>query len=128
MLDVLSYQSGTLGPTATYQRRSWLWIPGGDPASDPLGQLTIQLQHGNRAGCKVESDTYWVEEVEPERGPGRAFLLLNKTDPDQPDVYRVEILDDERMDWCKCKATQCKVPSKCKHTAACRHLITEGII
>ena len=128
MLDVLGYRSGTFGPTATYARRAFLWIPGTDPVTDPLGQLTIQLQHGHRAGSAVENDTYTVEEVEPERGPGRAFVLLSRTDPGQPEPYRVEVLDDRRLDWCTCRAIQCKVPSGCKHIHTLRALITEGVI
>lgn len=124
MAGVLSMLTGSLPPTATYCRRSWVWIPGGPDGR--LGTLTIQLQKGERRGRRtvsVESDSYAIDwDTEPLTGVmGRAMLLANETDPDAAEVYKVVC----GPRWsCNCKAALCKL--ECKHAAAIRAMIEAG--
>lgn len=121
MLSILDAVSDEMEPTRTYARRVWLWVPADTthPAWDGrLGDLTIQLQRTRRAGCRVEQDTYAVQD---EYGPdGREFLLLNLTDPDQEDVYRVH----PESQTCSCTAAQCG--QICKHRDALSALLARG--
>lgn len=114
-------------PTATYGRRALLWVPVDHthPAWDGrCGTLTIKLQHAKyRAGANVELDTYAVEEQPEQPGlPGRSFLVLNLTDPEQEDVYEVCL---GPVNLCKCKAGKCRVPD-CKHRSALAAVIEFG--
>lgn len=135
MLRVLDFRSDDLPPTRTYGKRSWLWIPAdrGYPEWDRrLGNLTLKLQHARTGwGRAIEVDTYAVVE-EPLVGiPGRKFLLLNLTDPDQPDVYEC-IVGPQPL--CTCMAGTCCVPGEpditegCKHRDAIAVLVDEGIL
>jgi hypothetical protein len=123
-VSVLDLLTGSLPPTATYQRRDWVWLPAseGDYADGRLGTLTIVLQHSRRAGAKQESDSYGVDfESEPVAGRGTNFLLVNDTDAGQPDAYRVRIGPEVS---CTCKAGKCRVP--CKHIDAILDVIEQG--
>lgn len=117
--------TGDLGPTATYARRSFAWVPavngmiahrrpGGEFEVLPaLGKLTIKLQHGRRCGCKCELDTYAVEEeVEPEEPDTRLFVLLNLTDASQREPYKVTVGGENK---CRCIAGCVKRIESCKH-------------
>lgn len=137
MLAVLDAYSEVLGPTRTYARRSFVWIPA-DPnypeADGRLGNLTIKVQH-SKSGVRraVECDTYLVERDTPEPGDecGQAFWLANVTDPDAEEPYRCVI--GGLKPKCGCRAGKCRVPaddhtSGCKHRDTLEHLINEGII
>jgi hypothetical protein len=109
-MSVLNMLSGRLNPTATYAVREWRWVPN-DPEANPegpLGELTIILQKAERNGrtrpTKVESDTYAVAEEPGFDAVGRHFLLMNLTDPAQPEVYGVQI--GPRGCDCNCKQGQ----------------------
>lgn len=123
-MSVLDLLTGSLPPTATYARRDWVWLPA-DPTDYPdgrLGTLTIVLQHSRRAGAKQESDSYGVDfETEPVGRMGANFLLVNDTDPQQPDAYRVLIGPEVS---CTCKAGKCRTP--CKHIDAILDVIEQG--
>jgi hypothetical protein len=136
-MSVLDMVSGELPPTATYQRRAFVWLPAdpGDYDDGRLGTLTIVLQHSRRTGAKQESDTYAVEpESEPVGSMGRAYLLCNLTDPGQPDVYRCVIAPHASGDSCSCDAGRVDRGRKrkaageleCKHRATLRALMEEG--
>lgn len=123
-LGVLSMISGDLPPTATYCRRSWVWIPGGPGGR--IGTLTVQLQRGERRGRRtvsIESDSYAVvEDSAPLNHRGAAFLLLNESDPAADEVYQVVM----RPEWrCNCKAGLCRVPA-CKHRESLAAVIEAG--
>lgn len=135
MVNVIT---GDLGPTATYQRRSFAWVSNGsgfvshertladgeqiEEVVPALGKLTIKVQHAKGCGCQCEIDTYAVEEVAPEQIGTRLFVLLNLSDPSQREPYRVTV---GGMNRCRCQAGVCKVPS-CKHRDACAALVAEG--
>lgn len=124
MIAALHALTLDLGPTLTYSHRHCVWLPGDPHGDGRVGTLTIVLRHG-RAGSKVESDTYAVEEETPAIGVmGRSFLLLNLTDDTQADVYRTTV--GHPVDTCSCTAGQCRVPSGCKHRDAVRAVIAEG--
>lgn len=132
-MSVLDMVTGVLDPTATYRRRDFVWFPAdpGTYADGRIGSLTIVLQHSRKAGAKVESDTYGVEEERGRRLPEgvRSFLLVNDTDPAQPDVYRCVVGSDARglvHDRCNCRAGQCK--TDCKHVAALNRLIADEVL
>ena len=136
-MSVLDMMTGELPPTATYQRRDWVWIPAspGDHEDGRLGTLTIVLQRSRRAGAKQDSDTYAVEaDTEPLNQMGKAYLLCNLTDPDQPDVYKVTLAPHPSGDACSCKAGSVDLGRKrkatgelcCKHKCALRAMIAEG--
>jgi hypothetical protein len=131
-------QTGELPPTATYAVREWRWVPA-DPGAEVLGELTIVLQRHARNGrakpTAVESDTYAVQhDTPPVGGPGRAYLLLNLTDPDQADVYRVVIGPYPSGDTCSCPAGRVDLGRKrraageltCKHRSPIRQIIEQG--
>lgn len=119
--------SGDLERTATYAGRRWSWVENPDktrPGEHHDGKLTITLQKGARPGCKVEADTYCIEEEPPVGFVGRAFLLVNLSDESQPDVYRSRI-GDRADDWaCTCKAGSCGL--LCKHVESLRAVVAEG--
>jgi hypothetical protein len=139
-MSVLDMTCGSLPPTATYQRRDYVWLPAdpGDYDDGRLGTLTIVLQHSRRAGAKQTSDTYAVErESEPTPGVvGRSFLLCNLTDPDQEDVYRTVVAPHRSGDSCTCDAGRVDTGRKrkaagelpCKHRDTLRALIEEGAV
>ena len=149
MLTVLS---GTLEPTATYCRRSWVWLStGSGEAVVPrtgevvpcLGLLWITVQHRPRRWYElphttgtlpayfakkpagVEVDQYAVEELEPEQPGTRLFALLNIHDREQGEPYRVTVGGVNR---CRCLAGVCRVPSGCKHRSAVIALIEAGAL
>lgn len=127
MLRILDFVTGELGPTRTYGRRSFVWIPAdrSHPTWDGrLGNLTLKMQHARGGvGRRIELDTYAIEEVPQKPGfPGRVFLLLNLTDESQSDVYETVI---GPADVCSCTAGRVG-HFECKHAAAVRHLIEQG--
>jgi hypothetical protein len=153
VLDVLSFRTGDLAPTATYRRRAFCWVPADRdvPEADRrLGNLTLRVEHRGRryfrvrgirpagdepftyrAGppARVEVDTYAVSEDEtPEPGDhgGRAFWLFNQTDPDAEEAYRCVV--GGLTPKCRCLAGQCKVPEPCKHLAGLTLLVESGIL
>lgn len=124
--------TGDLGPTATYARRPFAWVPAvgglishgqlspdGDVADElipAVGKLTIRVQHGRGWTCNYEQDTYAVEEIEPDEPGTRLFLLLNLTDPTQREPYRVTVGGENK---CRCIAGCVKrKPLGCKHRDA----------
>lgn len=132
MSGILDMVTGSLEPTATYQRRDWIWIPAapGVYDDDRIGSLTILLQKGKGGNCKPEVDTYGVQEdLHTDRPAGaRVFLLRNDTDPDQPDVYACTVGADHRGEIhqrCTCRAGE--NGKACKHTAALLAMIEEGL-
>lgn len=128
MLRVIDFHTASLSPTKTYGKRSLCWIPADHehPEWDRrLGNLTIKLQPARTGwGRCIEVDTYAVVE-EPLVGVmGRKFLLLNLTDPEQPDVYETVIGPQPS---CTCKAAKCKAESD-KHIDALTYLVEAGIL
>ena len=124
ILDALDWHD--LDPTPSYPRREYQYIPGRVPGDSRDGTLTIRLSKGKRAGSMWEEDTYGVEEGQPVGPPypGRVFLLVNLTDPTQPDVYEVLIsASDERRDRCTCLAFVGQ-RHRCKHADALRDITT----
>jgi hypothetical protein len=121
MSSVLDMLTNELPPTATHARRAYIWQPDGPGA----GVLTTTLQRSRRAGAKQDVDTYSVQEHMGHGMPGRVFLLLNLTDPGQPDVYETFVADDPRLSGCSCKAGSCRVPV-CKHRDALADIIDLG--
>lgn len=134
--------SGTLEPTATYQRRSWAWVSNGTGEAvnehtgeviPCLGVLTIKVQHRDRRECRggwwgvprsCEIDSYAVQEAEPQFPGCVAYLLLNLTDASHREPYLVHV---RGYDTCRCKAGSCKVDN-CKHRAALEALLAEGLL
>ena len=115
--------SGELVTTTSYTRRWWTWVenPDNGPDSDYAGKLTICLQRGKRTSSKIESDTYAVQETpEPFRN-ARGFLLLNITDPSQPDVYET-VIGVNGLATCTCDAGRVG-RFGCKHQSSLRALI-----
>lgn len=121
MAGLLDKVTVDLEPTATYARREAAWIPGAEPGE---GVLEVWQWRGRRAGSKVEFDRYEVQPDEPIGVYGRAFLLLNTTDPEQPDVYRCVVGPNPT---CTCKAGLCRV-DVCKHRDALAALINDGVL
>lgn len=124
MSGALHMLAGRLPPTATYVSREWRWLPA--PAGGPLGYLTITLQRALRNGRSrpvvVESDTYAVDfEGEQIARMGNTFLLVNLSDAEQPDAYRVLIGPEVS---CTCKAAKCRL--SCKHVDAMIEVIEQG--
>lgn len=123
---------GELEPTATYAHRAWAWLPNphkgkGIPGQDFDGHLSITLQKGRKAGCKIERDGYLVEQQPAPVGfIGRSFLLSNVTDPKADEVYEVHVGDRGDEGSCTCKAGQCRAPC-CKHKDALRAAIKAGV-
>ena len=127
---MVTLTTGELAPTATYSHRLYVWFSTGTgevemPSGEivpAIGKLTIKLRKGKGWNCNVELDTYAVEEVEPEEFGTRLFVLLNLTDPEQPEPYRVTVGGTNR---CRCMAGKCKVPD-CKHRSAIAAIIEDG--
>lgn len=126
ILDALDWHG--LPATPSYPRREYQYVPGRVSGDSRDGTLTIRLSKGKRAGSMWEEDTYGVEEGRSvgAPNPGRVFLLLNLTDPEQPDVYEVLIsAADERRDRCTCLAFVGQ-RRRCKHIDSLRAITTEG--
>lgn len=116
--------TGDLAPTATHKRRWWSLVLCTDPADLRDATLTISQTKGARPGCKVETDTYAVQETPCIGRIGRSFLLLDLTDADQPDVYECYV-GTRPQDWsCTCKAGSCG--TRCKHADALADIIGRG--
>ncbi len=126
-MSVLDLLCGDLKPTATYARRSWVWMPTAgryEQGDDRVGTLTIVQQKSRRAGAKQESDSYAVVEESAFGYPGgRLFLLMNETDDTQEDVYRCVV--GGPGEHCTCTAGNCKV-GHCKHRSSLAAIIAEG--
>lgn len=144
----MNYFTGDLAPTATYKKRSWLYVPhasgevvfaklgtDGKALRDDAGKvvtetipgkglLTIKVQHARGYGCKCEVDSYVLDQVEPEHPGTRCFWLLNVSDPTQEQPYVVTLGGIER---CRCTAGICLVPTGCKHTHAVQAMLDLGI-
>jgi hypothetical protein len=121
-----------LPPTATYRRRSFVYIADGSgfvcvPDSDEtvpgLGKLTIRLRKARSEVGKEEIDSYAVAELPAEYPGTRLFLLLNLSDPSQGEPYKVTV---GGVNLCRCQAGRCKVPSGCKHRDALARVIELG--
>lgn len=129
MLDILEAQSIDLGPTLTYAKRDCCWIPvrKGEPhESSEHGRLLVKQQVARGYGCKVDADTYAVEEQPCIGRMGRAFLLVNMSDDEQEQPYEVFI--GRPMNRCTCKAAKCKVTEPCKHLAAMSYIVANQLI
>jgi hypothetical protein len=105
-----------LDSSPTYARREVEFIP---LPGRGEGLLTIRQWKGQRTGSKSESDTYQIQEEDAIGVMGRAFLLLNVSDDEQPDVYRC-IVGPEMH--CTCTAGSVKKYS-CKHKDALSKLV-----
>lgn len=129
MLDILEAHSADLGPTLTYAKRSMCWIPlkpGVPHNSSEDGRLLVNQQVARGYGCKVDSDTYGLEEQpQPIGRMGRVFLLVNLSDKTQEQPYEVYI--GQPLNQCTCKAGKCKL-EECKHRAACAYLVANDLI
>ena len=120
MSSILDAVTLDLPPTATYGRRECTFYPG--ERGECL--LVIRLWKGTRAGSKMERDAYSVMEGEPVGTMGRLFLVLNTTDPEQPDVYETVV---GPVPHCTCQAGRCKAPS-CKHVDSLTALVKEELL
>jgi hypothetical protein len=130
MPSILVMIQEELPPTATYARRSFMWLPGDGAGPDHRdGTLTITLQKGRRAGSKIERDTYAVERVAQDGSNREGFYLVNLTDPEQEDVYQCRPAGAVHPGYvsCTCTAGNCKVPN-CKHRDALAKLIELGAL
>jgi hypothetical protein len=106
-----------LEPTPAYEVRSFEWLP------TIVGEGVLTIRQRRTAGGQEDADVYAVEEqVAPEPGV-REFLLVNATDPEQPDAYRVQI--GPRGHTCTCKAAKCRLES-CKHRDALQAIHQKG--
>ena len=105
-----------LPPTATYAVRSAEWIP----VSETESLLVIRLR--KTAHGREEADVYGVEEQISGHPAVREFLLVNTTDPDQHDAYRVTL--GGPLHGCTCKAGSVH-RYECKHVAALSKLSQE---
>lgn len=106
--------NGEMEPTPAYAVREFAWVP----TVVGEGVLTIRLRR--TSGGQEESDVYAVErQVPPEVGV-LEFLLVNVTDPEQPDAYRVQL--GPRGDFCTCKAAKCRLG--CKHVDSLKHILS----
>ena len=106
--------SGELEPTPAYAHREFAWVP----TVVGEGVLTIRLRRTE--GSAEEADVYAVRrQVPPEEGVSE-FLLLNVTDPEQPDIYKVQF--GPRGNTCNCKAGRCGL--ECKHRDAVQQILT----
>lgn len=102
--------------------RQWTWTPGGGSHTDNRDG-TLAIRQRKSAGGKWDQDSYGVEEQDTD-DHGREFLLVNDTDDEQEDVYKVFVAGaGEHRDSCTCRAVVCRQYS-CKHTAALRDLTT----
>lgn len=120
-----------LAPTPTYKSRIATWLPAEDRSvEDCDGRLTIDLQRSLRAGAKVESDTYAIQEdLAQSTLDFRVFQVLNLTDPDQADVYETVISDDPHVpSRCSCMGSKCghKRAISCKHIDALKAVEAAG--
>lgn len=109
-----------LPPTATYARREVEFTP---LPGRGEGMLTIQ-QWKSRSGSRSERDTYQVQEEDAIGVMGRAFLILNVSDDDQPDVYRCIVGPQSH---CTCTAGNVKRYS-CKHRDSLAELVARHAI
>ena len=107
--------SGALQPTKTYARREFQWLP----TADREGVLVIRQRR--TAGGREDKDVYLVEEQTRHGSPYREFLVVNATDPDQPDAYQVTLIRGHVV-GCTCMADRCKVPV-CKHKDAIEMIV-----
>jgi hypothetical protein len=119
---VLDARRFDLPATATYGRRSICWIPADrtHPNYDGrFGNLIIKLQHAkDGVRRKIEVDTYAVEPDGSDNG-GRAFWLMNLSDPHTEEPYRCVI--GGMTPHCKCTAGKCRVPAVQDSTVGCKH-------
>lgn len=92
--------------------------------SDSEGVLVIRLRKTARG--REENDVYAVEEQVSGHPQVREWLLVNTTDEQQPDSYRVTLGGPKQ--GCSCKAGLCRVESGCKHLAALMCLAALGAI
>jgi hypothetical protein len=115
---------GDLPATRTHRRRSWQWVrTAGGERHD--GLLTVEQSPSGTPGCRVERDVYEVQEHHAPGYVGRAFLLCNLDDPDQPDVYETFLGPRGEHDWC-CSCRAGTTGRRCKHVDALRAVIAEG--
>jgi len=115
-VGVVTFTLAPTAPTATYSRRLAEWV---ETHADPLaGALVLRLRkrHGGS-----EKDVYAVEEQHPPAPGIREWLLLNTTDDQQRDVYKVTL---GRVESCTCVAGYVGV-TECKHISALK-FITGG--
>lgn len=126
-----------LGPTKTYSRRRATWVPAapGQYADNRTGTLTITCNVNPRRNRDSDScDTYSVQ-PDSDAPPGyRAFLLENLSDPDDSGPLRCVVATGAEADResCSCEAGRIAaarfIPPNCKHNAAFRMLLLEGIL
>ncbi len=127
MVDALGIITGDLGPTRTYQRRRFCWLPEREdvPCADHrLGTLTLIVSHGERAGCKVEVDHYRAE-WHTQGQPWRGVLLLNLS-PENTDGELYHVFHDGIEYRCGCTAADCKVDN-CKHRSWMEYMVSLGV-
>lgn len=109
--------NGELEPTAAYAVREFAWVP----TVEREGVLVIRQRR--TPGGKEASDVYAVQEQSPPEAGVREFLLVNTTDAEQPDCYRVQV--GPLGDTCTCKAAKCRLG--CKHRDTARHILSTGV-
>ncbi len=127
-----------LPPTRTYHSRVAVWVSNGSGEVDMpsgeivpgLGKLTLRLKKARRWDAAVTTNTYAVQEVEPEQIGTRLFLVQSLTNREQRDPYKVTVGGRHS---CRCKAGKCRVPEVPDETMGCRHrdaiaaLIEDGV-
>lgn len=113
MTDTLTEHLFDLGASRTYKGgRVATWVPG-------ECKLTITLR--KTPGGKAEEDVYEVQEETPPAPGVRSFLLLNKTDATQKDIYQVVV---GRYPSCTCDGHQTDAAAlRCKHFAAVQKVV-----
>ena len=129
-MSVLDMVTGSIGGTKSYYDRRYVWVPCENHPDGRIGSLTIICQKGKWGRPSDDSDTYGVQDAHGKFPNGvRGFFLKNDTDDSQPDIYECIVGSDDSglvHDRCTCPASQCRVPTPCKHKSVLSELISLG--
>jgi hypothetical protein len=119
-INTMAAATFDLPPNKTYKVRRVQFLPQSPDLMGTQGYLAIVLARSDKPGAKQERDVYAIQTTEAIGFPGKAFMLLNTVDPEQPDVYRTIVSEGARSS-CTCKAAMCGLI--CKHVDAIRELV-----
>lgn len=123
---------GELAPTLSYDARTWQWEPAEPWQHDRDGTLFIFITKPRARGPKTTIHEYAVQ-VEWERAVDfglASFLLENVRSPDLDGPIRCVV--GGMWATCSCEhgqiAARRACAAECKHVAACRDLLQQGVI
>ncbi len=134
MVALLESVRGDLTPTASYDRRSYSWVPADRSVFDEHtdGCLTIFLTHTGKRITRNEVFVYFVE-VEWDAAADfgvRSFLLENFTEPDEFGPFRCVV--GSLHDSCGCEAGRISAArgedAVCKHVSSLLDLMNKGVM